>query len=299
MSEQERFQSVVRGALERADAAFAELSDDDRRAVPTEDADFTTAFDRSLTDRFEQFFADQSARYAVLTEEQTDAATVDADYLAIVDEVDGTANLANGVGELPFGPVVAVCDDPDPTFGDVAAMGYLVLPTGDLYEAYRGEGAFLTRGWAAAGDDRRTRLETTGRTSADGTPPNVLVDQYMLAERPELASVLWRLGYPGDYRSLGHHSALVARGAYDVAVSGDYCLLHEGKRATAEELAGASRLVSEAGGAVTDWDGDSLRTQRIGFDDGKPHDVVVAASEELASVVAERLSNYSTSGERR
>lgn len=290
MSERTRFRPVVRGALRRARDAFGELSDEDREAVPTEDADFTTAFDRSLTERFERFFAERADQYAVLTEEQTTTAAADADYLVIVDEVDGTANLAKGVGELPFGPVIAICDDLDPTFGDVVAMGYLVLPTGDLYEAYRDEGAFLTREWAEEAGGRRTRLRTTGVTTSEQTPPDVLVDQYMLAERPDLASTLWSLGYPGDFRSLGHHSALVARGAYDVAVSGDYCLLHDGKRATAEELAGGFRLVAEAGGAVTDWDGRSLRSQRIGFAEGKPHDVVVAATREFAAEVAELLS---------
>ncbi|SFG73420.1 fructose-1,6-bisphosphatase [Halopelagius inordinatus] len=291
MSEQTRFRPVVRGALRRARSAFGELSNEDRTAVPTEDSDFTTDFDRSLTERFEQFFAERDERYSVLTEEQATTTASDADYLVIVDEIDGTANLANGIGELPFGPVIAICDDIDPTFGDVVAMGYLVLPTGDLYEAYRDEGAFLTRRWAEEPDGRRTRLQTTAVTMSDQTPPGVLVDQYMLAERSDLASALWGLGYPGDFRSLGHHSALVARGAYDVAVSGDYCLLHEGKRSTAEELAGAFRLVAEAGGTVTDWNGRSLRSRRIGFTEGKPHDVVVAANREFATEVAELLSD--------
>jgi fructose-1,6-bisphosphatase/inositol monophosphatase family enzyme len=291
------YRTAVRGALETAHETFVATSDEDRRVVEDTAADFTTAVDRRLGERIRAFFDAQPTEFCLLSEEGPTAPSSRSAPIVIVDEVDGTANLAKGNGDLPFGTVVAVADAVDPTFDDVAAMGYLVLSTGDLYEAYRGQGASLTRRWAgrsdATDDPARSRLESSGRSRVDGTadqaPPSVLVDQYMLAGRPELARTLWTLGYPGDYRSLCHHLALVARGDYDIAVSGDHCVLHEEKRATAEELAGAYRLVIESGGAVMDWEGVPLCDVRIGFADGETHDVVAAATESLARETARHL----------
>jgi fructose-1,6-bisphosphatase/inositol monophosphatase family enzyme len=288
-----RHRSVVRDVLRTAYEAYSSTSADERRTVEDTAADFTTRVDRRLTGRIEDCFAAQEPEFTVLSEEQETVTRPESGPIAIVDEVDGTANLAKGNGDLPFGTVVAIADVADPTFDEVVAMGYLVLPRGDLYEAYRGEGATLTQGWIADDGVDETRetsaLGSTGRRSVAGSPPDVLVDQYMLADRPDLAEPLWSMGYPGDFRSLCHHLTLVARGSYDVAVSGDYCRLHEAKRATAEELAGAYRLLVESGGAVTDWEGEPLDGTRIGFADGDTHDVVAAATEELAREVAGRL----------
>ncbi len=297
MSGEPAYRTAVRGVLKAAHETFVRTSDEDRQTVEDTEADFTTAVDRRLGKRIRAFFDAQPTEFCVLSEEGPVASRPNSAPIVIVDEVDGTANLAKGNGDLPFGTVVAVADTADPTFDDVVAMGYLVLSTGDLYEAYRDQGASLTRRWARQPDTTsspsRSNLESSGRSrinsDVDQTPPSVLVDQYMLAGRPELARTLWTLGYPGDYRSLCHHLTLVARGDYDIAVSGDYCVLHDGKRATAEELAGAYRLVTESDGAVIDWEGNPLGDVRIGFADDKTHDIVAAATENLACETARHL----------
>ncbi len=81
--------------------------------------------------------------------------------------------------------------------------------------------------------------------------------------------------------------AKVARGAYDVAVTGDFCRWAEHKHSTAEELAGGYLLVTEAGGAVVDWSGDDLGPQQVGFHEERPFNVVVAATDALAGRMVE------------
>jgi fructose-1,6-bisphosphatase/inositol monophosphatase family enzyme len=333
----DEFRETLRGCLRVIDEDYRALERDGHASTVTDrSVDFATAADTALTDTIRDYFASRPRTYRVLSEEsttgtdtadratETDAAggateadapgggtATDAPDLTVVaDEIDGTANMLNG-GDAPFGPVVAIATAGDPTFDDVAAAGFLSLQTGDLYEAYRGEGAVRTERWArdggdadrndadgddtdgndADGDDADGKsLSTSGRTSVAGDDyPQLLVDQYMLSGVSDVVEHCLSTGYPGDFRSWMYHVALVARGSYDLAVTGDHCELNEAKRATAEELAAGYRLVTEAGGAVVTWEGNDLGPERIGMADGRTFDTVVGATGALAREFAGRL----------
>jgi fructose-1,6-bisphosphatase/inositol monophosphatase family enzyme len=282
--------TTIRGCLRAIDDEYRELERAGHTStIADRSTDFATTADKRLTDTIREYFSSQPATYRVLSEESS-AESNAGDRVVIADEIDGTANMLNG-GDAPFGPVLAVAATGDPRFEDVLAAGFLSLQSGDLYEAYRGEGAFHTAGWAESeADIEAAPLSTSGRTAVSGSDhPQILVDQYMLSGAPEVAERCWSVGYPGDFRSWIYHMGLVARGSYDLAVTGDYCALHENKRATAEELAGGYLLVSEAGGTITTWDGTDLGPERIGMAEGRTFDTVVGATEQLAREFARRL----------
>lgn len=287
-------QDRVRGCLSRLYEDFSTLeSQGGATAVVDREVDFSTEADVRLSESVQEYFDAQPETYTVLSEESDPDTDATSEWTVIVDEIDGTANMMNG-GDVPFGPIIAISPATDPRFEDVVAMGFLALPSGQLYEAYDGQGASLTEGWITSDDatEESTRpLETSSRTAIEmGDPPQILVDQYMLSGRPELAELCWTIGYPGDFRSWAFHMALVARGSYDLAITGDHCELHAEKRATAEELAGGYLLVEEAGGTITTWAGDSLGPELIGMVDTRTFDTIVASTEELAERFSRRLS---------
>ena len=289
MSETKRLRSVVRGCLRRIHDDFTgiELRGEGTRVIDRS-VDFSTKADSIISRTIRAYFDSLPESYVVFSEEREHDTDHGATRAVIADEIDGTANLIGG-GGLPFGPVIAIAPDPDPLFTDITAVGFLSIPTGDLYEAYRGAGASVVTGWIGGRNDTQL-LSTSGRTRLSAEPPpNVLVDQYMLGDRPELARTLWTMGYPGDFRSWAYHTAAVARGSYDLAITGDHCALNDAKRATAEELAGGYLLIREAGGHVTTWNGGRLDSKRIGMADTATFDVVAAASEELAVAASKRI----------
>jgi fructose-1,6-bisphosphatase/inositol monophosphatase family enzyme len=290
VSQRAEFEAVIRGCFRAISDEYRALERSGHTSTITDrSTDFATTADKRLTDTIREHFSSQPSTYRLLSEESSDGSS-GGDRVVIADEIDGTANMVNG-GDAPFGPVLAVASGEDPTFDDVVAAGFLSLQSGDLYEAYRGEGATLTERWIENRDDTEAvPLSTSGRPTVSGDDyPQILVDQYMLSGIPEVAERCWTAGYTGDFRSWMYHIGLVARGSYDLAVTGDYCALHENKRATAEELAGGYLLVSEAGGAVTTWNGTDLGPERIGMAEGRTFDTVVGATERLAREFAQRL----------
>lgn len=287
MNDLEKFRPIIRGCLQQVYNDFIDLGQE-RTIVVNRSVDFSTKADEVISHSLRRYFESLPDSYVILSEEQENQTDTDATWTVICDELDGTANLISG-GSLPFGPVIAITSNIDPSFSDITSMGFLVIPSGDLYEAYRDFGASVITGWIDGNTDSQP-LSTTGRTRLSGEPfPNILVDQYMLGNYPELAQTLWSMGYPGDFRSWAYHMALVARGAYDLAITGDHCALNDEKRATAEELAGGYLLIKEAGGEITTWDGDCLGPKRIGMADEATFDVTVAASEELAKATSKRV----------
>jgi fructose-1,6-bisphosphatase/inositol monophosphatase family enzyme len=283
-------QATIRNCLEEVRRTYLELETGQRSTVVDASVDFTTAADTLISETIAEYFRELRTDYRLLSEESA-ATSGEAGQTVIVDEIDGTANMING-SDAPFGPVVAIAPTDDPRFRDIEAMGFLALNSGDLYEAYKDDGAFVTSDWARDIEET-TRLSTaaTGGLSGDEFP-QVLVDQYMLSDRAEIAEALWNLGYPGDFRSTAYHVSLVARGSYDAAVTGDYCALNQNKRATAEELAGGYLLVTEAGGTVTTWSGEDIGDKRVGLDDGETFDSIVASNEKMAQRISRAIADH-------
>ncbi|MFB6147504.1 MAG: inositol monophosphatase family protein, partial [Candidatus Nanohaloarchaea archaeon] len=108
----------------------------------------------------------------------------------------------------------------------------------------------------------------------------------MLGKAPRIAENAWKY-WCNDYGSSGHHFALVAEGTRDGFITGGHGYVKEKK--TGEEIAGMQLLVDEAGGAVTDWSGEDIGSLKIRLPEGKNHDVIAAATDDLAGAISEEI----------
>jgi fructose-1,6-bisphosphatase/inositol monophosphatase family enzyme len=290
MESTHEFQPIIQNCFRQVRQLYSELENEkETTKVVDRTVDFKTVAEDKISETIQDYFADQPTDYQFLSEESS-SSSGNGKNAVIVDEIDGTANMIAG-DDLPFGPCLAITKTTEPCFQDVLAMGFLSLHSGDLYEAYKNRGAFLTKDWAEKGEEASTRkLSTSSKTDLTGPEyPKLLVDQHMLSGVPNLADLCCKSGYPGDFRSWAYHMSLVARGSYDLAITGDHCSLQTEKHSTPEELAGGYLLVSEAGGVVSTWEGNDVGESEIGMARGKTFDVVVAATNEIARDFTDRL----------
>jgi myo-inositol-1(or 4)-monophosphatase len=147
----------------------------------------------------------------------------------VVDPIDGTRAFVDG--QKGFSHVLAVVEDGLP----VLAVVHLPL-MGLTYAAQAGQGATLNG----------QPIRTTARAQADGAQ--------VLVARPQLDPALWPGGLPALERhlrpSLAWRLALVAEGQFDAMLT---------LRPTWHwDIAAGALLVAEAGGHVTDGQGNGL-----------------------------------------
>jgi fructose-1,6-bisphosphatase/inositol monophosphatase family enzyme len=289
MSYQQKFQDTLRDGLAQAHHEFEQMKEEEKHQTEAANGkdELSTPIDQAMTDFFHPYFDKQPDSYNILSEEEShnnpQEIDPDADYTVILDEIDGTANMQRETSH--YGPLLGIAEESDPAFNNIIAMGFLDLQTGDLYEAYKDGGAYRTRKWGR-GNRQTEQIQTSGRTTLGGKEPaSILLDQYMLGDRSELAE-LWQQGPCRDYGCTGKHLALVADGSDDVMITGDHCSFYESKHETAEELGSGYLLITEAGGVITDWDGNDIGEETIRLHEEKSFNVIAAATEELADELA-------------
>jgi myo-inositol-1(or 4)-monophosphatase len=217
---------------------------DGRLALDTETkglGDYVTAADRAAEAAALEVLAAGAPEIGVLAEESATAPAGDgAGPLWAVDPIDGTTNFLRGFPVV--GVSVGLLVDGMPAAGAVSAP-FL----GDLWSGARGLGAHDRHG-------RRLRVKGDGRgVVATGFPfrrPENR-DRYLPVFEATLAEV-------EDLRRAGAASldlAYTAQGAFDGYFELGLSLW---------DLAAGSLLVLEAGGVVTDWDGDPRGVYRRG-----------------------------------
>lgn len=193
----------------------------------------------------------------------------------VVDPIDGTRSFAEGI---PVGTVlITITADGEPQ----AALTYEHRER-RMYFAHKGLGAWLS---GDLDDSRPTvhRLHVSNKKTLAGSFGNVAgynsfptrkigYDIYdRIVKSGEGARIL-------DLNATGYHTALVAKGSWEFAVVG---------LKTAHDIAAAALLVPEAGGRVTDLQGNKQRyDQPINgaiVSNGQVHD-------ELLGIVADAYS---------
>lgn len=288
----DQFEKALRELFSQAQARYQKLREKGVDQENLVENDIVTAVDHAMTELITDFFKDfdTNSTFSFVSEEMNKSnlnrETLDADYTILFDEVDGTAKMRRRTGS--FGPIVAVAKGEDPRFQDIVAAGFLDLAENELYEATRDGGAFHIRGFTGENPVRK-RIETSQRSTIDGKYlMGLLLDQPMLGKVPEIASKAWQ--YPcNDFGVQARHYSWVADGTWDAFITGGHSHMPEKDCNTGEELAGLQLIVKEAGGEVVDWDGNPIDEKRIGLLDGVNHDVVAAATAELAVEVAEDI----------
>lgn len=189
---------------------------------------------------------------AILSEESVDtAARLDARRVWIVDPLDGTKEFLGQNGE--FAIMIGLVAERRPV------LGVVYMPDGDrTYTAAAGEGA-----WIEAGGERR-RLE---RAVAEGPPRMVGSRSH---PDPLIRRMQEALGVV-DVRpsgSVGVKCALIAEGERDLYV-------HPVPYLKEWDTCAPEVILREAGGTVTDCNGDPLRYNKA--DPRQPHGIVACA----------------------
>jgi len=187
--------------------------------------------------------------------EETGRHQVDAQYLWLVDPIDGTKSF---VREYPFfSTQIALMKDGELVLGVSSAPAF-----GELAWAERGKGAWL--------DEKPVRVSEVGSIRACTLSTGNLKT---LASGPGWARLGELVGQVNRIRGYGdfYHYHLLASGKIDVVLESDVNIL---------DIAALSVIVTEAGGIFTDLDGDPV---------GLGTTSVLAANPGLHQAIAELL----------
>jgi fructose-1,6-bisphosphatase/inositol monophosphatase family enzyme len=203
------------------------------------------------------------------------------DYTVYLDEIDGTKNMFEDKG--PHGPIIGIAEGSNPTYDDIVAAGFLDFGSGDFYEGYKDEGAYKTRNFGRQ-ESEREELSTSKRKKLD-EELNLIVDERMLGERPEIVENAEKYGFR-DPGCSGYNIGKVSDGNIDALVSGDHSNVKETK--TGEEWV-LYPVVSEAGGVIVDWNGRDIAEKKIGVEENLGHDIVAASSYPLANQIIKEI----------
>lgn len=238
--------AAVREAGTAARRAQSRLTLEDRRRKAP--GDFVTDVDLRIEARLHRFLTAAHPRHGVLGEEGVGEA-LDADFVWVVDPIDGTSNYAHGLGLHAV--AVACLHRGAPV---VAAM--CCQPEDQVYSAVAGHGAF--RG--------RRRIRMSRRSLDDGTVLGCLWHRrsVSLAFVPALAATGARLR---NFGSTVVHLCEVAGGRLDGNVQ---------ESGRIWDIAGPGLLVLEAGGRFTRWDGRPV-FPFADLDREREHDTLAAA----------------------
>lgn len=286
MNYREEFQPVLQELFEEIQETFNRLSKEGVEQVNIAEQDIVTEVDHAITELVQSYFEARPQDFYFESEElhksERPESEAETDYTVVFDEIDGTANMKDKTG--PFGPIIGIAEGRDPHFNDVVAAGFLNLKDGELFEAYKEEGAYLTE----ANVEKQEISANDPEIIEEDSIMRLIVDQTMLGKAPEISKNAWN-HHCNDYGSTGQHIAWVADGRVDAFITGGYSYMPEKEKHTGEEIGPLYRLVEEAGGTVTDWNGVEIGDRKIGLESGVNHNIVVSANQSIANHIVENI----------
>ena len=215
---------------------------DSHRVYAQTPAHTTMQFDREAEDIIISGLIESNQGFEIITEERPAFKTSPQPaYRIVIDPVDGSTNVARGIMTAGVALAVFPIDKPMlPETVEYALVGELF--SGIVYQAQRGRGAFC--------NGRRCQVSATTKIQAcvagvnfDGRDPDSL--HKLLVGQPALNKVR-RTG------SSAMDIVYVANGAYDAYID-------VGDVITAESFLAPLSIVLEAGGVVSDQEGQPLR----------------------------------------
>lgn len=242
----------------------------DRNQIYQELPDHTTMlFDREAEDIIISGLEESKIGFEVITEERERFSTIpNPDYRIVIDPVDGSNNVLRGVMAAGLAMAVLPIDAPVlPENVQWALVGELY--SGTVYAAHQGGGAFRNGRRCQVSQAQHIK-ECLAGLNLDGRSPAVI--QALLTTQPPLAQVR-RCG------SSAIDSVYVASGTYDAYID-------VGNALTGESFLASSCIVLEAGGIVSDPQGNPLRPI-TNLRDG--YSIVAAATPQLHQEILARL----------
>jgi myo-inositol-1(or 4)-monophosphatase len=211
--------------------------------------------------------------FEVITEERPPFATVSAPaYRIVIDPVDGSENVKRGI--MTAGVALAVLPPDGPIAPERVEWAFVgEVFSGTVYHAQRGAGAFCNGKPCYVSQTTRLRECVVG-LNCDDRDNNVI--RALLTQEPRPARTR-RTG------SSAIDSVLVASGAYDAYID-------VGEVLTAESFLASAGIVLEAGGHISDQNGQPLRPI---VDLAQGFSLLVTGTGELQQEIVARIARSS------
>ena len=233
-------------------------------------SDISTKGDRAVSKALIDLFKKRNIPAVIYSEESGKIDIVDSPkYVISFDDIDGTNNYHRGREILPFCTVISIFDSCTPCFKDVLAAGIIEHNSGKLWIAIRNKGCYLND----------SKVKTSGARIIDRKKVMVC-DNYTCGANVSRFSRLYERLWVKDFSSAALHFAGVSSGVFD-------CYLSPSQKA--HELGAGYLLVKEAGGFLSDLEGNSLDDMPYNFDAKYP--IIAASSEELGKELLKGLNN--------
>lgn len=256
-------------AVRLAYNSLLDLGEEGRIGVKIQGKDEpVTKADLRVSEVWRPFFKKSGIPIRVVTEESRAQGEVlycsdKPRYLGVGDELDGTGNNQRSKGLVPNCAIFSIFDNLEPFYRDALVSAVLDHNSGNLWHAIRGRGCFFNG----------QRVQTSGKTILD-KETYLYIDKGP-APKPELSLRFLNLEqkcWPRNLSCAGVHLAGVASGSF---TGWDGYLSFVQKT---DELP-VSLLIEEAGGNVTDSNGDPIRDYKVEFN--RTYEVIATATAEL------------------
>jgi len=234
-----------------------------------------TKADLAVLEGWRGYFDSNDIPINVLTEESRDVPfgkREDAKYLGVGDEIDGTFNFNRFRGVIPNCAIFTIFDSPEPRFKDALVTAVLEHNSGNLWYAVRDEGCYFNGKRVTTSGMKELGKDTAIFIDKGPCPTTEHSFRYL-----SLESKCW----PRNISCAGVHLAGVASGSYS-GWDGFLCMIQK-----PEELAAGYLLIKEAGGYLSDAQGNSFDMEK--FDWNKKYEIIAAATSELGKGIRKEL----------
>ena len=232
--------------------------------------DIVTSGDVAISEKLITFFKEKGVPAIIWSEESEIIKLTDnPQFIISFDDIDGTDNFFRGENALPYCTILSIFDNIQPTFNDALVAGILVHNTNDVWHAVRGEGTYL--------NDKP--VFTSKKTSLNKKERAITVVDHYKTE--EYITTLFK-HYPElwikDFSCTGMHLVGISSGMFDVFVNPSI---------PSYEVGAGYLLIKEAGGLITDFEGNELKNETYAFN--KTYKFIAAGNKDLLKEILEKL----------
>ncbi len=237
--------------------------------------DISTRADLLVGERVFDYLKQKRFQGALVDEEHGRREVDGGQALAVLDDIDGTANFSRGA-DVPAVTIIGFCEPAVPGYGQTVAAGMVDLRNGDRWTAERGKGLWYQKG----GVGELVQVRTSGCREPTRGTSQIAVDLYQVKDWLTVGQI-GKMAKLQDYGSSGFHAAMVASGRLDAFIGGGVTFVEGGA---------IYLLVKEAGGWLADLEGNPVDNRVMEQD--KRYPLLAAATPELGRMLAGLLKAF-------
>lgn len=264
------------GALVLAADTIKEIGSAGKAEVDDGDSvNTSTTADHAVSEALCKFYQESGVPADLYSEELGRVEHNNPEFLIGWDDIDGTENWRRAQGSMPYATIIFVYTGAQPQFKDALVAVIREHISGNTWYAVKGKGCYFQKL-----GEKAHRCYTSGQTGLD-KKTGIRLDLYALRDSgdTDTASCLHERAWVKDAGSSGFHLASVSSGLTDAFVN-SACKTHE--------FGAGILLIKEAGGFVSDWQGNSYNEMLFNFNAKYP--VVCAATEELGRKIVKVIN---------